>query len=199
MRRSGIVLVLLGLLLGAVLSGTSAFGDHPRKGKIVRWDLVKIANGTAVVGGENVATDPESGHSLRITGSGHVRPRRHEAFGGGTWVLEDKDGNQLANGTYTVTELVSFQRLRGGNFAATGLIDGIGDPDEASSGIMVVKVRALVAGAPRDEGIDAVLEVHCHLPETVEETFEGVRITVGDQVFEPDPDRHGVTLFHVMR
>jgi hypothetical protein len=199
MRRSGIALVLLGLVLGAVLSATSAFGDHQRRGKIVRWDLVNIANGTALVGGENVATDPESGESLRITGSGHVRPRSHEAFGGGTWALEDKDGNQLANGTYTVTELVSFRRLHGGNFAATGLIDGIGDPDEASSGIMVVNVRALVAGAPPEEGIDAVLEVHCHLPETVEETFEGVRITVGDQVFEPDPDRHGVTLFHVMR
>jgi hypothetical protein len=200
MRRSGIALVLLGLLLGAVLSAASAFGDHhQRGGKIVRWDLVKIANGTAVAGGENVATDPQSGESLTITGSGHVRPRSHEAFGGGTWVLADKDGNELASGSYTVTEFVSFRRLRGGNFAATGLIDGIGDPNETSSGIMVVRVRALQEGAPPEDGIDAVLEVHCHLPETVEETFEGVRITVGDQVFEPDPVRHGVTLYHVMR
>jgi hypothetical protein len=199
MRRSGIALVLLGLLLGAVLSAASALGDHQRGGKIVRWDLVKIANGTAVAGGENVATDPQSGESLTITGSGHVRPRSNKAFGGGTWALTDKDGNELARGSYTVTEFVSFRRLRGGNFAATGLMDGIGDPSETSSGIMVVRVRALEEGAPPEDGIDAVLEVHCHLPETVEETFEGVRITVEDQVFEPDPDRHGVTLFHVMR
>jgi hypothetical protein len=198
MRRSRIALVLLGLLLGVLLTATSAFGNHTR-GKIVRWDLVEIANGTAVAGGENVATDPASGVSITVTGSGHVRPRSHKAFGGGTYVVEDADGNEIENGSYRVTEFISFRRLRGGNFAATGLTDGIGDPNEASSGIMVVKVHAVAEGAPPDQGVDAVLEVHCHLPETVVDTFEGVRITVDDQVFEPDPDRHGVTLFHVMR
>jgi hypothetical protein len=198
MKRSRIALVLLGLLLGGLLAATSAVGDHPRA-KIVRWDLVEIANATAVAGGVNVATDPASGESLIITGSGHARPRSHEAFGGGTYAFEDADGNEVENGSYQVTEFVSFRRLRGGNFAATGLTDGIGDPAEASSGILTVKVRALAEGAPPEEAVDALLEVHCHLPETVEETFEGVRITVDRQVFEPDPDRHGVTLFHVMR
>jgi hypothetical protein len=198
MKRSRIALVLLGLLLGGLFAATSAVGDHPRA-KIVRWDLVEIANGTAVAGGENVATDAATGESLTITGSGHVRPRSHEAFGGGTYVFQDADGNEVENGSYQVTEFVSFRRLRGGDFAATGLIDGIGDPAEASSGIMTVKVRALAEGAPPTQAVDALLEVHCHLPGTVEETFEGVRITVGGQVFEPDPDRHGVTLMHVMR
>jgi hypothetical protein len=197
MKRSRIALVLLGLLLGGLLAATSAVGDHPRA-KIVRWDLVEIANGTAVAGGVNVAT-AATGESLTITGSGHVRPRSHEAFGGGTYVFEDADGNEVESGSYRVTEFVSFRRLRGGNFAATGLVDGIGDPAEASSGIMTVKVRALAEGAPPEQGVDALLEVHCHLPETVEDTFEGVRITVDGQVFEPDPARHGVTLFHVMR
>jgi len=198
MSRSRIALVLLGLVLGGMFAATSAVGNHPRA-KIVRWDLVEIANGTAVAGGENVATNADSGLSLTITGSGHVRPRSHKAFGGGTYALEDADGNEIEFGSYQVTEFVSFRRLRGGDFAATGLIDGIGDPAEASSGIMTVKVRALAEGAPPEEGVDALLEVHCHLPGTVEDTFEGVRITVDDQVFEPDPDRHGITLFHVMR
>lgn len=197
MKRSRIALVLLGLLLGGLLAATSAVGDHPRA-KIVRWDLVEIANGTAVAGGVNVAT-AASGESLTITGSGHVRPRSHEAFGGGTYVFEDADGNEVENGSYQVTKFVSFRRLRGGNFAATGLIDGIGDPAEASSGIMTVKVRARAEGAKPEQAVDALLEVHCHLPGTVEDTFEGVRITVDGQVFEPDPNRHGVTLFHVMR
>lgn len=196
MKRSRIALVLLGLLLGGLLAATSAVGDHPRA-KIVRWDLVEIANGTAVAGGVNVAT-AASGESLTITGSGHVRPRSHEAFGGGTYVFEDADGNEEF-GSYQVTKFVSFRRLRGGNFAATGLIDGIGDPAEASSGIMTVKVRARAEGAKPEQAVDALLEVHCHLPGTVEDTFEGVRITVDGQVFEPDPNRHGVTLFHVMR
>jgi hypothetical protein len=197
MSRSRIALVLLGLVLGGLLAATSAVGDHPRA-KIVRWDLVEVANGTAVAGGVNVATTA-SGESLIVTGSGHVRPRSHEAFGGGTYVFEDADGNELESGSYQVTEFVSFRRLRGGNFAATGLIDGIGDPAEASSGILTVKVRARADGAPAEEAVDALLEVHCHLPETVEDTFEGVRITVEGQVFEPDPERHGLTLFHVMR
>src|SRR3954454_6999343 len=145
MKRSRIALVLLGLLLGGLLVATSAVGDHQRA-KIVLWDLVEVANGPAVAGGENVATDPASGKSLTITGSGHVRPRSHQAFGGGTYVFEDADGNEIENGSYRVTELISFRRLRGGNFAATGLTDGIGDPSEASSGIMVVKVHALAEG-----------------------------------------------------
>src|ERR671918_503650 len=133
MKRSRIALVLLGLLVGGLLAATSAVGEHPRA-KIVRWDLVEIANGTAVAGGVNVATDPASGESLIITGSG----------------------------------------------------------------ILKVKVRSLAERAPPEEAVTALLEVHCHPPETVEDTFEGVRITVDGQVFEPDPDRHGVTLFHVM-
>jgi hypothetical protein len=161
--------------------------------------VVAFASGSAVAGGENVATDPASGESLTITGSGHVRPRSHQAFGGGTYVFKDMDGNEIETGSYQVTKFVSFRRLRGGNFAATGLIDGIGDPAQASSGIMKVKVRALAEGAPPEQAVNALLEVHCHLPGTVEDTFEGVRIRVGRQVFEPDPDRHGITLFHVMR
>jgi hypothetical protein len=200
MRRSRIALVLLGLVLGALVAATSAFGDHPRA-KIVRWDLVEIANGTAVAGGETVATEAATGESITLTGSGHVRPRSRAAFGGGTFVHEDADGNELASGSYHVTRFVSFKRLRGGNFAATGLIDGIGDPDEASSGIMTVKIRLMPdpATSTTTDVTDAVLEVHCHLPQTVQETFEGIRLTIGSRSFEPDPDRHGVTLFHVMR
>lgn len=195
MRRSRIALVVLGLLLGAMLAASSAVGHFPRA-KIVRWDLVEIADAAAVVGGENVATNPRTGESITLTGSGHVRPRSHEAFGGGTFVREDADGNEVAVGTYYVTSLLNFRRLRGGNFAATGLIDAIGDPNEASSGILTVRIRLRPeTGSARD----AVLEVHCHLPGTVEETFEGVRLRIASQVFEPDPERHGVTLFHVMR
>lgn len=195
MRRSRIALVVLGLLLGAMIAANGAIGHFPRA-KIVRWDLIEIAAGAAVVGGENVATNPRTGESITLTGSGHVRPRSREAFGGGTFVREDVDGNEIAIGTYQVTRFISFRRLRGGNFAATGLIDAIGDPNEASSGIMVVRIRLMPQGS---SARNAVLEVHCHLPGTVEETFEGVRLRIGSQVFEPDPERHGLTLFHVMR
>jgi hypothetical protein len=186
----------LGVLLGAMLMAANAIATHPRE-KTVRWDLVEPVNGVIVAGGENVATDQASGDSITLTGSGHVKPRSREAFGGGTFVHEDIDGNEVASGSYVVTDFVSFKRLRGGNFGATGFIDGIGDPDEASSGIMTVKIRFRPAGST--SGIDALLEVHCNLPETVNPTFEGVRLKIGAQTFEPDPERHGLTLFHVMR
>jgi hypothetical protein len=196
MRRTRITWLVLGVLLGAVLVAANAVASHPRA-KIVRWDLVEPANGVAVAGGEDVATDRTTGESITLTGSGHVRPRSHEAFGGGTFVHEDINGNEIASGSYHVTGFVGFQRLRGGDFGATGLIDGIGDPDEASSGIMTVKIRFRAEGSTT--GIDAVMEVHCNLPGTVNPTFEGVRLTIGGQTFEPDPQRHGLTLFHVMR
>jgi hypothetical protein len=195
MRRSGITWLVLGLILGAMLVAANAVANHPRA-QIVRWDLLEAVNGVAVSGGENVATDQTTGDSLTLTGSGHVRPRSHEAFGGGTFVLEDIDGNEISSGSYHVTGFVSWKRLRGGDFGATGLIDGIGDPDEASSGILTVKVRARPEGST--SGID-LLEVHCNLPGTINPTFEGVRVQVGGQTFEPDPERHGLTLFHVMR
>jgi hypothetical protein len=196
MRRSRITWLVLGLVLGAMLVAANAVANHPRA-QIVRWDLVEAVNGVAVSGGENVATDQTTGDSLTLTGSGHVRPRSHEAFGGGTFVHEDVDGNEISSGSYHVIDFVSWKRLRGGDFGATGLIDGIGDPDEASSGILTVKIRARPEGS--SSSIDALLEVHCNLPGTVNPTFEGVRVQVGGQTFEPDPERHGLTLFHVMR
>src|SRR4051812_50122734 len=108
MRRSRVALVLLGLLLGALLTATGAVAHHTR-GKIVRWDLVEIANGTAVAGGENVATDPVTGESITVTGSGHVRPRSHEAFGGGAYGFEGAGGKEIGDRSDPGTKVVMFR------------------------------------------------------------------------------------------
>jgi len=105
---------------------------------------------------------------------------------------------------------VSWQRLRGGNFAKTGLIDGIGngagsseDEGEPSSGILTVSVRFIPDGAPASAGLDGVLSVHCNLPDTVGGDFEGVTVDLAGLSFAPaanaDPNAHGVTLFHRLR
>ncbi len=120
------------------------------------------------------------------------------------------DGSLVAKGAYVVTGFVSWERLRGGNFAKTGLIDGLGngpgsseDEGEPTSGILTVGVRFIPDGAAPGAGLDGVLSVHCNLPDTVGGDFEGVTVDVAGLSFTPaanaDPNAHGVTLFNRLR
>jgi hypothetical protein len=227
MRRSHkITFLLLGLVLGVLLAAASATSspsgnDRDDQGqqengshhnRFVRWDLVLIVNGVAVAGGTDVATDAATKDTIALTGSGQVEPREEEAAGGGTFVHKHADGSLVAKGAYVVTGFVSWQRLRGGNFSKTGLVDGIGngpgsseDEGEPSSGILTVNVRFVPDGTAPSAGIDGVLSVHCDLPDTVGGDFEGVTVTVAslNLDFTPaanvDPNAHGVTLFHRLR
>jgi hypothetical protein len=223
MRRSHkITFVLLGLALGILLAATTATSSSPgndrgqqndnggEHNRFVRWDFLVIANGVAVAGGTDVSTDPATKDTLALTGSGHAEPRENEAAGGGTFVRKHADGSQVAKGAYVVTGFVSWQRLRGGNFAKTGFVDGIGngpgsseDEGEPSSGILTVSVRFIPDGAAPSAGVDGVLSVHCNLPDTVGGDFEGFTVTVDGLSFTPtanaDPNAHCVTLFHRLR
>jgi hypothetical protein len=223
MRRSHkITFVLLGLALGILLAATTATSSSPsndrgeqndnggQHNRFVRWDLVLVANGVAVAGGTDVSTDAGTKDTIALTGSGQAEPREDEASGGGTFVHKHADGSLVAKGAYVVTGFVSWERLRGGNFAKTGLIDGIGngpgsseDEDEPSSGILTVSVRFIPDGMPPSAGLDAVLSVHCNLPDTVGGDFEGMTVAVAGLSFTPaanaDPNAHGVTLFHRLR
>jgi hypothetical protein len=227
MRRSHkITFLILGLVLGILLAATSATsspsGDDPddqaqqenggHHNRFVRWDLVLIANGVAVAGGTDVATDAATKDTIALTGSGQVEPREQEAAGGGTFVHKHADGSLAAKGAYVVTGFVSWQPLPGGNFAKTGLVDGIGngpgsseDEDEPSSGILTITVRFVPDGTAPSAGIDGVLSVHCDLPDTLGGDFEGVTVKLPSLSldFTPaanaDPNAHGVTLFHRLR
>ena len=226
MRRSKITFLLLGLALGLLLAATAATSSPPQHqrgddqgeqqdngghhNRFVRWDLVLIANGVAVAGGTDVATDAATKDTIALTGSGQAEPREEEASGGGTFVHKHADGTLVAKGAYVVTGFDNFERLRGGNFAKTGLIDGIGngfgsseDEGEPSSGILTVGVRFIPDGTPPGGGVTGVLTVHCNLPDTVGGDFEGITVTVDGLSFTPaanvDPNAHGVTLFHLLR
>ncbi len=223
MRRSHkITFMLLGLALGILLAATTATSSSPgndrgqqnenggHHNRFVRWDLVLIANAVAVAGGTDVSTDAATKDTIALTGSGHAEPRENEAAGGGSFVHKHADGSLVAKGAYVVTGFVSWQRLRGGNFAKTGLVDGIGngpgsskDEGEPSSGILTVSVRFIPDGAAPSAGVDGVLSVHCNLPDTVGGDFEGFTVTVDGLSFTPaanaDPNAHGVTLFHRLR
>lgn len=226
MRRSKITFLLLGLALGLLLAATAATSSPPRHqrgddqgeqsdsgghhNRFVRWDLVLIANGVAVAGGTDVATDAATKDTIALTGSGQAEPREEEAAGGGTFVHKHANGTVVAEGAYVVTGFESFVRLRGGNFVKTGLIDGIGngpgsseDEGEPSSGILTVDVRFIPNGSPPSAGVGGVLSVHCNLPDTIGGDFEGITVTVDGLSFTPaanaDPNAHGVTLFHLLR
>ena len=222
MRRSRIIFLALGLALGVLVAATTATGTHSRpaddqRGEggghhnaFVRWDLLQAVNGVAVAGGTDVSTDSTTQDTIALTGSGQFEPRQQEAAGGGTFVHEQADGTLLAKGSYIVTGFVSWQPLKGGNFAGTGLVDGIGngpgsskDENEPTSGIVTLDVRLVPDGTAPSEGVDAVLSVHCNLPETIGGDFEGFTLSFGSFAFTPtanaDPQAHGITLFHRLR
>ena len=221
MRRSRIVFLALGLVLGVMLAATSATGTHSRGSddqqgngggvrRFVRWDLTQNVNGVAAPGGTDVSTDAATKDTIALTGSGQVEPLESEAAGGGTFVHRHADGSLVAKGSFFVTGFVSWQRLHGGNFAKTGLVDGVGngpgsmrDENEPTSGILTLNVKLVPDGTAPSAGTDAVLSVHCHLPDTVEETFEGITLAVGSFSFTAtanvDPNAHGITLFNRLR
>jgi hypothetical protein len=193
---------------GQALAGSRQHAE-PESG-FVRWDLVQAVNGVVVSGGTDVSTDAATRDTMALTGSGHAEPGEQEGAGGGTFVHRDKDGNLKAKGSYFVTGFVSWQRLSGGNFAATGLVDGIGngagatpDENEPSSGILTLNVRLVPDGSTPSNGIDAVLSIHCNLPQTIGGDFEGFTLTVGSFNFTPTANgphtRAGLTLFHILR
>ena len=222
MRRSRIIFLALGLALGVLMAATNATGTHSRSAgdqrgeggghhnAFVRWDLLQAVNGVAVPGGTHVSTDATTKDMIALTGSGHVEPREQEAAGGGTFMHEHADGTLVAKGSYFVTGFVSWQRLKGGNFAATGLVDGVGngpgsskDENEPTSGILTLDVRLVPDGAAPSGGVDAVLSIHCNLPQTIGGDFEGFTLALGSFDFTPaanaDPNAHGITLFHRLR
>ncbi|HYY33955.1 MAG TPA: hypothetical protein VE693_10320 [Gaiellaceae bacterium] len=203
MQRPKLLSLALGLALGVFIAAAGASGDTVASTEahgFVRWDLLVISNGVAVAGGTDVATDA-AGDTLSLTGSGTVEPNESEAAGGGTWAFHGSDG-ETDQGVYYVTRFLSWQRLAGGNFAATGLIDGIGNgpgssrnENEPTSGILRLRIHFI---ADSGEEVNGILRVNCHLPGTFVDVPEGIRIRIPtfDLVFEPTS---GVTLFHRLR
>jgi len=212
MRRAAIGLLALSLVVGASLVATAGGGtqkdtaasaqDH----QFVRWDLVEFVGGIILAGGSDISTDAATGDTVELTGSGHAEPLESEAAGGGTFVHKNEEGETLAKGAYYVTGFKSWERLDGGSLDATGLIDGIGNgpganpnEHEPTSGVLKLTVRFVpVVGGEPQAGVNGIIRINCHLPETSEFVREGVRVMVPsfDLDFRPTS---GVTLFHALR
>jgi hypothetical protein len=204
MRSTKLAAMWLGLCLGLMIGATSAVGSEQRghRDVFVRWDLLNIVDAVVVAGGVNVSTDEATGDTIELTGSGQAEPGEAEAAGGGTFVHRHADGTEVAHGAYYVKRFLSWRRLAGGQFSATGFVDGIGNPKEGepTSGVLRLRIQLVpdVGGAP-GPGPTAVLKINCHLPGTFVDVPEGVNVKVDGLEFDPDPVRHGVTLFHRLR
>lgn len=186
MRRL-LMLLFLGLAI-ATAGHTAAFAQAPRLGHTVRWDLVQIVQGT-LPGGVDVATDPTTGDSISLTGSGSSKPSEGDATGGGTFVHRNAKGKKVASGVYIVTGFVSWQPANG---VLPPVADGIGHAEEASAGILTMNVTLVPeSGSP----VPGVLSVDCNLPGATFVIVEGVTLQVGPFHFV---QALGATLFHVM-
>lgn len=169
----------------------------------VRWDIINLAftaPPTASEGGIAFAKAPD-GTKIRFTGAGtFVSPAGRRggsgaATGGGAWQTFSATDVPIANGTYVVTELVTFEFA---NFQTPGsLNDLIGNQAQAANGIAVLRIEY-------SDGSQGVLLVLCHGPGAPAGISEGVAATKGfktyDQVQAPAPGVNtNRTIFHVLR
>jgi hypothetical protein len=133
-----------------------ASADGRARGHIVRWDLIRIQQGTALAGGADVAVHAATGDTFTLTGSGSVEPAEREAGGGGTIVHHFAATNVDVAAIWLVTGLIDWQPGGG----VLDVVDGVGDPSEATGGVFKLAIRIfLQTGAVRD----ATLTVNGHL------------------------------------
>jgi hypothetical protein len=199
---AALIAFLLSVMLGVVFITGSANANaaHAK----VRWDIITIdfAAHTISAGGHASAT-AQDGSMITLTGSGtFVAGRKvgdRHVTGGGTWQTFNPAGTPIAQGTYQVTNFVSFDVAPGA--AAAGLTDLIGDPATARAGLAFLTVRF-------SDGSDGVLTVSCRIPgppAAPPTLFEGIRVSMGFVDYwngdePPAPPANGNrTLFHIVR
>jgi hypothetical protein len=180
--------------LGPVMLPIAASAaESDARAKLLRWDLVAIRDGVVVPGGTDVGRDSATEDTVSLTGSGQAEPHEGEASGGGTFVHKDSLGNVRASGVYIVT---GFRKWRDGqgSLIGVGVRDGIGELDEADSGILTLGVQLIPdSGSPHD----GELTVNCNLPGTAFAVTEGIMLTVRGTSLDFTPHGGG-TLFHVL-
>jgi hypothetical protein len=196
MKRKLFLAGIAAVVVSLLLSNAGATGESATGVRTLRWDLIDLDfAGTA--GGKTVSTDPTTGETLTLTGSGTFDVEL-EADGGGRFVHRSETGKVLGRGVYRVTKLGSWDPSAG-SLVGSGLIDAIGDLSEARSGIARLRTVFYVRG---EVAAHALVTVFCDLPGGP--TFgEGVTVrgeTVDGTSFnfsERHPDE-GPTIFHVI-
>ena len=124
-----------------------------------------------------------NGDKIVLTGTGTLRVFPKAVTGGGTFTHKNAAGTVLATGTWTATQLLTFQ-----SYGASTL-----RPPTFRAGLALIRVHLSPAGGA---GLDATLRITCHLPKTdVPGGFEeGIRLAV-DNAVNFNREVSGNTLF----
>jgi hypothetical protein len=173
-------------LVSIIGAASAAFGGTLE----VRWDIVSIQGGNALPDGVAFAM-ANDGTLITLTGSGsfviggNADSKAHAVTGGGTWEVRGLAGQHAAHGTYAVADVVAFEAgppLPPG--AALAVNDLVGDPDEAGSGLLVLRIAY-------SDGTHGMLVISCRLEGTPDAgfqadtamMFEGVTVTKAFDAF----------------
>jgi hypothetical protein len=183
--------------IGALGLPSAAFADGGNGGneggRRIRWDLVELSPPDVRAGGDDTAS-AELGSTLTLTGSGTFRPGHSgQVTGGGKWSTTNRD--VPGNGTYRVTELVSWNQAPG--HLPPPFVDHIGSLADTRAGLAVVRIKY-------SDGLDGVLFISCNLNGTPTSVDEGINASRGFVNFfmpaMPTTGKHSNrTLFHVLR
>jgi hypothetical protein len=183
--------------LAVLLSPEAAFAKNTREVELLRWDLIVIdSSGAILPGGTNVARDAATKDTIDLTGSGQAEPKEHSAAGGGTFIHRHANGSKVTHGIYYVTGFKSFVNA-GGTLVGTLPIDGIGELEETTGGILKLRVHLIPSSGRSVEG---VLGVYCTLPGTTDSSIiEGETLSIPslNLNFVQEPNG-GDNLFHVL-
>ncbi len=178
--------------LGALLSPEAVFADSGEV-ELLRWDLVRIMQGTVLDGGSVVAKDAITGDTVTLSGSGEARPEAGTAAGGGTFLHKHANGTEVAHGVYVVTRFNSFTN-GGGSLTATPLRDGIGHKNQTGSGKLSVNITGSLSSGG---SVTGRLGVECALPGDTTGAVEGITLDILTFRFRQVREG-GFTLFHIL-
>jgi hypothetical protein len=190
-RRGQMHRILCAVCISLVAVPSMALAQGRALGHTVRWDLIRIQQGTALAGGADIAFHAATGDTFTLTGSGDVKPAKREAAGGGTSVHHFAATNVDSAAIWLVTGFIDWQP-GGGQLP---IVDGIGDASEATGGVLKLAIRILL---PSGAVVDAALTVNCHLPGG---TFvdDGIDLSITGTPFVNMVPHGGAALFHVQK
>ena len=124
-----------------------------------------------------------NGDTLTVQGSGTLTPSPKSADGGGTFIHKNSDGEIFAEGTWTVTGLVTFK-----SYGTTDLGGGI----IGEGGLALVKVHGVSSSGLEFDGI---MRIDCLLGNPPAGADEGFRLVVQTFDLNFNMEEHGATLF----
>jgi hypothetical protein len=166
---------LLGIATALVLSGVATIAGAADR-ITVHWTFI-TPNFTPPItlnpGGsaQAIASD---GSTITIAGSGTFvapdgeRESSRAVTGGGSWKIVSTSGTTA--GTFVVTEVVQWGQSTA--FAGFGLVDNVGNINQAFGGLAVLRVAY-------SDGSEGVLTISCNAPADPPAIFEGMIASKG--------------------